>query len=107
LDCCLISLNLDSCLSALVDESKALHAEWEKQFGPVAMDYLHPVWQKSRPAFRALMQNGLPGDFLKNARRKSTSVITCAPGPRTYGTWSEAIPFRGEFPADRVPGVPC
>jgi len=51
---------------ALAQEAKNLHAAWEKAFAPVAGQFLHPLWQKARPAFAALIQNGVPMDFLKH-----------------------------------------
>jgi putative sugar O-methyltransferase len=48
-------------------EAKDLHAAWEKTFSPVAGQFLHPLWQKARPAFVALIQNGVPADFLRQA----------------------------------------
>ncbi len=51
----------------LSHEARELHATWEKAFLPVADQFLHPLWQKARPAFTTLIQNGLPEDFLSNA----------------------------------------
>jgi putative sugar O-methyltransferase len=48
-------------------EAKELHAGWEKDFSPVAGQFVHPVWQKARPAFASLIQDGVPGNFLNHS----------------------------------------
>jgi putative sugar O-methyltransferase len=57
----------DSQVKRFAREAKDLHAAWEKAFSPVADQFLHPVWQKARPAFLPLIQNGVPGNFLKHS----------------------------------------
>lgn len=50
----------------LARKAADIHAVWEKSFARVADQYLHPLWQKARPAFVALIRNGVPPDFLKH-----------------------------------------
>jgi putative sugar O-methyltransferase len=51
----------------LSDETRRLWEAWEKDFAPRAAEFVHPLWQKARPAFFSLFQNGLPADFLKHS----------------------------------------
>jgi putative sugar O-methyltransferase len=52
---------------ALEEETRTLWARWEKEFAPRAHEFVHPLWQKARPAFFPLFQNGPLHKFLSHA----------------------------------------